>query len=540
MGLAAQSLTDLNSPLYRDLDRWEVQGVIRQLPLLKPYGGVLLQGLLQQVLANGSADDQAKAKRYVDAYLHPVGVRLEVGATEYFGPQDWFGLHSGVIHVQGSVGDAVHIESNVDTLVLQTTAMGSGFVAPALAQTNLPAGLDYPFDWFLDQTFNQVGNTLLAVTPAYGSLVSFGAPSAAFQLGDVRAAFGEALGDGIVLSPQSIQAPQISFTWTTDTTIISLLTMSLTATNWTGNGGATPGKYLSLSTAQWRPLDWMEINVWQTSVYGQRFALEYLMPSIYFLSAEQNGNYDNLFLGGGGTLHVIPDVDLRAQLYLDDFQIMKFLFGDSHTGLKAALQAELDWQPRFLPGFSLVGVYSAVAPYTYAHWPDYLDANRGAEFNSANYALNDLPNYLDYSHSGKNLGLSLGPNSDRSALQTRYELPTGLSFGAGVVMTRHANASEGADATKYPYLTRTQQGTVFDHGLDLLGVGEHLFANAPFLGQTTESRLRGTLDGELPLPDWNLSLAASASVEYAWNRGLKLGDDGWGLYGSFAVKYLLF
>ncbi len=539
-GLMAQNLTELGSPLYRDLERWEVQGLLHQLPLLQPYGGQLVRGYLDQVIERGTEADQRKAQAYYDKLFAPSRVQLELADTEYFGGNEWFGLHTGIIHVQGSVGEAVHLEANIDTVVLQAGLAYSAFKAEPLEQNTLPTGRSFPLDWWLDQTVTRVGDTWLAATPAYSTLISVGSPRAAFQMGTTRTSFGGFLGDSLVLSPQAVQAPQASFTWTTDSTILSFLAMSLTATDWTGKSGAYSGKFLALSTAQWEVFPWMELQVWQTAVYGQRFALEYLMPSIYFLTAEQNGNIDNMFLGGGGTLEFPGDLSLRAKVYLDDFKVMEFIFGSSHTGLKAGMQAELDWQPSALPGFSFQGVYTAVLPYTSTHWPDYLDAQRADNYQRANYAFEALPNYLDYSHSGRNLGFSLGPNSDRLAGQARWDGPAESRFGWGFVVTRHANASEGADVALYPYLAHVLQGTVFDHGLDLNGAGANLYSVAPFLGQAIiETRAQTTVEGTWSIPQWKLDLAASVSAEYAWNRALVAGDNGWRWFATVGLAYRL-
>ena len=65
LSLSAQQVSDLSDRLYTDLSLWQEQGIISNLPPLRPYPMQLVETLLQQVQARGDADARQRATVYL-------------------------------------------------------------------------------------------------------------------------------------------------------------------------------------------------------------------------------------------------------------------------------------------------------------------------------------------------------------------------------------------------------------------------------------------------------------------------------------------
>jgi hypothetical protein len=175
-----------------------------------------------------------------------------------------------------------------------------------------------------------------------------------------------------------------------------------------------------------------------------------------------------------------------------------------------------------------------VFPYMYTHWntPD-----------AARYDP-EKPNYLNYSHMGRNLGTDLEPNSDRISVRTTWRTLPNLDLSLGAYFTRHANASDnipvggyGPDPDSKYDKDKYHDGTIFDDGDAKDG---NNYSSLRFLIQeNVDSRLAGSFGVKWTLPAiaGAFSLNADYALEYGWNRNLEKGNNGtthyWSLGGSW-------
>ncbi|MDR2482169.1 MAG: hypothetical protein LBD08_00880 [Treponema sp.] len=71
--LRAQVIHDPNDGIYRDLDRWAIQGCFTQsLPLIRPYPPQLVEALLAEALERGNGEAAEKAGRYLQRLNSPL------------------------------------------------------------------------------------------------------------------------------------------------------------------------------------------------------------------------------------------------------------------------------------------------------------------------------------------------------------------------------------------------------------------------------------------------------------------------------------
>lgn len=530
----AQSLTNLSSNLYHDLENWETQGYIHQLPLLKPYSGITLRALLQEAEKTGTSEVKEKVALYRIQYLgSPSLPKFMFQHDSFSRGTNYGGISQLFLQEKCLVNDFVSFDGQLIGQLIQTNRTSSGSSTRALNSAVVPVGQDVGTDFFVDQTSGSLKGFTVAATASYNSLAGFGNETFNGQFGYTRTSFLDFEGDSLSVSPHAYQAPHFSFSWKTADTTFSSLFLCLTASSWTGDDSKTPGKYMNLSSFQWKPNSVVECVFYDSVIYGQRIAPEYFLPGLKMINAQDAGNGDNIFMGLALRFFLPWDVKLVTDAYLDDFTIMKFLAGSLNTRFKTAFDVNAQWAPKNAPVLDRLSLgYTAVMPYTYTHNPEYVDGNSATEYsNVAKYA--GEPNYSDATQMGMPLGTIIGPNSDRLQLKGYFHGPANSQLITGISYIRHGNASEGADLSKYPYLNYVSQGSIFDTGYDTSHTYGNLFETTRFLDQKTiEQHLLVEQCFSIPFEVESLAFTTAVDVagDWYWNKNIISGNDGFDPY----------
>jgi hypothetical protein len=180
--------------------------------------------------------------------------------------------------------------------------------------------------------------------------------------------------------------------------------------------------------------------------------------------------------------------------------------------------------------------YTAIMPYMYTHWPE-PETNRynGPQDPSdpKSLPIGDreprIPNYLNYTHMGRNLGPDLQPNSDRFSIRSSFRFIPNLDIRLSAYLTRHGNASEGREF--YDHSDNFHDGSIFDYGsIDPWTSGPHFwddhtmnnfYKDIPFLTQDVLEILLGGTVGvtwTIPVSFGTFKLSADYGIQYGWNR----------------------
>ena len=488
-GIGAQTIHEPNSDLYKDIDRWFVQGYIRTfLPLIRPYPWPLIESILQEVTVNGNTEAREKAAAY--RYdLSPDSRSFRPGFLAYLqGSRDDASIvlapfAEGLFHIAGSLTTGFH------------------FAAYALSDTdgerfNVP-GTYSPYTDFIPDMSN-VGS--LTVRQHWTSITSIGTSNVYFQAGLSRSSFGPFYDNGIVVGPQAPRAGHFSFVFQQPQWSFEMLLQAITASDDFGNG-LYNNKFNIIHSINYRPLDNLEIGFQQAIVWGGRFELMYLVPfSFLFQNQSLFGFDDNAIMG----LHVrwrpFNNLLVNSQLYVDDFHFNNFLKGTIQ--LKAAAQFGLSWTPDYNYINKVDFDYTMVLPYTYSHWNE----------PAANRYVPEMPNYLNYTHMGRNIGPDLEPNSVRFSVRTSWDIIPGIGGNLSAYLTGHGNASDGIESDV------ERHGSIFDDGFV---EGRRMLRLSDFLSQSViETRLGGALGVHWTIPTSYgiFKLSADYGMELGRNR----------------------
>ena len=445
----SQYSVDPNDEIYRYLDLWEGAGLVRQLPLVRPYPEPVLRTILERVVQSGDRDAAAIAYRYLNDLTQPISSSI---AVEHESRSDIDGY-------SGKVGIGAAIQGRLTDTITFTGAM-TGYVLDVEQGELLPESERTTYDIIEDNArFGVAGReieTLLEVL----SGVSVGTPELNFQAMMGRRSFGPFHEDSVVWSnyaPQtanfvlSFEKERFSYTaallsaravsrfkdveTVDDLTNADLITLyddpvENIAFQVIEDSEEGPGKFIHLQAYTFRPTDRLSLTLFESVVFGPVFQVGYLIPFKFLFQAQGLiGFADNSFLGLSADYRIADRLRLPFIVYVDDANFNDLMTFHFDTKANLALQTGLVWTP-LGPVIHQVSVdYTAVTPYMYAHDGPGLYSTE--------------PNYTNYLQGTTSLGSGLEPNSDRIAVALRTQPLPGLSADVKLRFMRHANASEG-------------------------------------------------------------------------------------------------
>jgi len=507
-GLGAHTVHEPNSEIYKDIDIWFVRGYITEfLPLVRPYPVKLIDKILLQVIENGDASAQEKASEYRDA-LAPGSRFLHPGVMGYFQGND--NDNSFII---APFAEGLFYARNLFSVSYNTTfyvvsdADGERFNVPG---TYSP----YPD---LVHSGADAGN--LQILQNWTNLTAIGNSDIYLQAGLSRSSFGPFYDNGIIIGSQAPRAGHFSFVFWDPLWSYEVLFQTLVATDDFGADRFT-SKYSVIHALNYRPVKKIELGFVQSIVYGQRIDPLYFVPFTFLFIAQANhGFQDNVLLGLNFRWRPFNTFLVNTQIYIDDMHFTNLFSGSFQA--KAAGEIGVSWAPEKSFLAKLDFDYTAVLPYMYTHWNEPMD----------NRYVNNKPNYLNYTHKGRNLGPDLQPNSDRFSLRTVWQFLPNLDINASAYFMRHGNASADKDGME----NGLHDGSIFDDGFN--DNNEVTFwETPPFLTQSViDMRLGGTIcvTWKIPSPFGVFKLMADYGAQYGWNRNLDKGNNGLDHFWSF-------
>lgn len=460
----AQVAADPLDFFYDDLVVWETIGLVGNLPAARPYPLQLVKEILLTVIEDGDATQariaQTHYDRFFDKILSP-GVRAELAFDNNTRKQ--LAL-AACIDVNGEIDELLTVSATADA-----TATNKQF-----DEELLPIGQRSSKEIIADCV--NVGP--FWILPSINSSVAAGNTEYYVNAGLMRGSYGPFHSNGVIVGPQSLHSGQVDFalrkpTWGYDASLYAI-----TATSVTDVDVYYPEKFLSVHSLSWRPDPRFTVSILDSSVFGERLDLMYLVPTSYFVSQGVGGFRDNSYIGGMFTVKPVKRLKIDGVLYLDDVGFNDFAKLKLDAKLRTAAQLGVSYAPESPEAFTLVSLdYTAITPYAYSH-------------RNAGESDLDKENYQNYMHAGRPFGADLNPNSDRINLKLKFRPLEDLDVDIVGSMTRHANVNEGIPQ-KYAreYMLTKEKKYITDGSMNNASFTEvgHAFNDYnPFLVQDTK------------------------------------------------------
>lgn len=436
-GMFAQVAADPNDTFYEDALRWELQGLVPNLPEMRPYSLQLVKSILETVMSSSDYNAASKAKEYYEKYFDKF---LHVG----FETRVFTELQNGELEKQLDVNPVFYGNAEVlpnTTISFEITPL----ISTVKPRNDLIPKYQTPvYDCVSD---NLKVSSFNLYTP-YNLVAAYGTDEIYVQAGLNRNSFGSILDTGVVIGANAPHVGSIVFTINKEKANYQLGMFMLSASNSDGSG-RYPSKYLYLHSLKYSFTEKFDFTIYETAVTGPRFDFTYLIPIVPFMAMQQIVGYsgDNLLIGIELAYKPTSGLNIFLNGYADDIQFNDIVKLKFNTKLKMAIETGVQYAPSndsLLKLFTFD--YTLLAPYMYTH----------AMYNEKGALDLSVPNYQNYVSSAVSFGSMLSPNSDRIRFNIKIEPMKGLELNILSSVVRHGNINETL------YKNGIKNGTVYD------------------------------------------------------------------------------
>ncbi len=520
---SAQISVNPNDDFYEYAQTWEIRGLVKSLPPVRPYSLSSIKNILQQVIKRGNKKDVELAVAYWNEISgKPMRIEFEAYGKGKLG--------------RISKDNGSDVEQDTDKLLWGRFALaGDGYIFPDLLSVGYDLGVlartkedERPFlPYYSNSAYNAIQDPA-TLGPLHGYIdmnaaASLGTSEFFAQLGLNRTGYGPFHKRGLALNETAYHSGNISYNIVKDKFSFVQQYSAIGATRSYDGTGLKPEKFLAFHALEYRFTPKFSASYYESIVYGKRFDLSYFLPVPFMAAQGLGGNADNTQLGLLFKYKPFPNLLWATDLFVDDFDVNALVKGSLDSKNRFALQTGLIYAPEnsFCRKVSLV--YTAVAPYTYSHW-DY-------DGSKADIIGPDMYNYQNYTNNGIPIGTAYAPNSDSIEFSLDFKPNQNLRIGVGSSLMRHANIAESLDTDEaVEYLasesgTYATDGSLFEHSM--FSGGDHVESAWDALNFLNQENKMYVVQAKFDV-DWTIARTAFGSFtlnlgnvfQYTHNKGV--------------------
>ena len=283
----AQISVDPNDDFYEYAQAWEIRGLVKTLPPVRPYSLNSIKNILQQVIKRGNRKDVALAIEYWNEISgKPMGVKFEAKGK---------GKLTRTNKVDASDDDA---ESDLDKLIWGRFALaGDAFVFPdfvsigydlgVLARTEKNEGPFLPY--YTNSAYDAIQDAA-SLGPLNGYIdmnasAAIGTHEFFAQGGVNRSGYGPFLRKGLAINDTGYHMGNVSYSIVKDTFSFVQQYSAIGATKSYDGSGLKPEKFMAFHALEYKFTPKFSASYYESIVYGKRFDLSYFLP-VPFLVAQ--------------------------------------------------------------------------------------------------------------------------------------------------------------------------------------------------------------------------------------------------------------
>ena len=543
--LAAQISVDPSDEFYTYAKKWEIEGYVDHLPMLRPYPVAVIKDILQQVMQKGDRQEVAVASDYYTKFM------------------------SGKLHVSAEGGGAVKLSGTTDSM--STDKQVNGELAVSGDTQFLPlVSLGYDLGIYGNNTSTSNSDVIPEYTndshdivddPStvgpfslnidMNSIVAVGTKDIYATAGLNRTGYGPFLGQGVAINDTSFHSANMVFAYQGKKWAYTQMIASIGAAknNGTSFGDNYKGeKYLVFHAIRLNLLPKLDFTYYESCVYGRKFDSAYFVPAPYMAIQGINGASDNVQMGVTLEYQLARSLKWATDIMIDDLGLNQLLKLNINSKNRVAAQTGLIFAPQETAWNLLTMNYTIVTPYTYAHW-DYDD--------NTDTFTSDTYNYQNYTNHGVCIGSSLDPDSDAISFTAKFKPTKMVDLTLLSTFVRHGNIYESLSSSERNAIWKQnyENGTVYstDGSVNtqqmLLGndsSASYMDTAWNYLNFLTQEHIMYTCQmgakAELQLPPMKyctVTLKAGYIFEYIHNKGvdnsLYTGSSKYRVYESGGV-----
>lgn len=445
--VSAQVSSNPNDPFYGNVSVWEIQGVLDNVPQVRPYPLHIVEKILKQVIDSEIPLESEKAEReYERIFKRPF--HLETSENVSFLNKE-NGKKKVLFDADG------HVQGDWQFYKYAGLSYSLGlFAVNGNEKEKFPREENIAHDAIVDSVGYGKFNAYVEVN----SNLFFGNDKIFGTAGINRFGFGPFWQEGLALNDTAYHHSGFSYTVNFLPNLsFTQVYSSMGASNNFGEGTYS-SKYLALHSVKWNVTPKIGLCYYENIIFGRRNEISYFFPVPYMTNQNINGCNDNLQMGLLFECRPVSGLKVSWDFFADDMSLHFKGFDDrfhfaSSLGTQYSLKSSL---------LRLVDLnYSIVMPFVYAHW----------EFNDENSWTfsGKTINYQNYTNNGRPIGSTLAPDSDKVRLKMKLEPVQNLDVNLSCGISRHQNVCEVyTESEAFGILTSTPgtfktDGSIFNH-----------------------------------------------------------------------------
>lgn len=521
MPVFSQMSVDPNDEFYDYAQTWEIRGLVKNLPPVRPYSMNSIKHILQEVVKRGSEKDREIALDY------------------------WNTITGKVMHVVAEGDGEVKLtktddDTDFDKLIWGRFALaGDGYLYKELLSVGYDLGVtarnkEYEKDLLPYAVYPSYDarQDSASLGPLFGYIdmnvsAAVGTSEFFLQGGVNRTGYGPFLRKGLTLNENGYHSGNLSYSIVKDKFSFTQQYSVIGATKSYDATKLKPNKYLAFHALKYKFSDRFSASYYESIVYGKRFDLSYFLPVPFMICQGLGGNSDNTQSGLLFEYKPFRNLLWATDLFIDDFDVNALAKGSLDSKNRFGLQTGLIYAPADSFCRKLSFTYTAIAPYTYSHW-DYVD-------DGASRIEPNMYNYQVYNNNGIPIGSTYEPNTDVIEFAIDFKPTRNLHVDLATSFLRHANVCESdsdEEAIKYlssDFKTYATDGGILTHpmfssdGED----GEHVetaWKSLNFLNQEHKMYVvQAKINVDYTLPPTKvgqLTINFGNTFEYVHNKGV--------------------
>lgn len=522
--LSAQVSVDPADSFYKYAQDWEMKGLVKSLPLIRPYPSSTVKEILETVInSSNKGEAELALKEYERIFTKPYTVYAEgsyeqkISHSQQFDNAEFEGNFKGSAGVAGEISFHPLVSFGYDLGLYAETGNW---------KSSSPMYTNKDHDSYHDAT--TIGP--LRAYLDWNTNIAVGTTNVYGMAGISRTGFGPFLNDGVALNDTAFHSANFIFNATLEklSYASTFEVIGATTNNPDFYGNLSDSKYLALHALRYRFNDKFSLSYYENIVFGPRPIPAYFLPAPYMAIQNIGGASDNLQMGVLAEVVPFPGLKWAADVFVDDISLNDIVKFDFDTRIRLATQTGLIYSPDNSPFKRFSLDYQMVLPYVYAHW-EYTN-DEIAEING--YTVN----YQNFTNAGVHIGSVLDPNSDKISFSADFQPREFLRFSLKTNFIRHCNSAEAFsdyEVAKYVLAESGQyatDGSVYMHqmfeNLDGAG-GENVMQAWKTLGFMTSGHKMGVvqaaLKGEFDFPKTKIgkfTLKAGYVFEFVKNAGV--------------------
>ena len=504
---SAQVSVDPNDEFYREAQGWELRGLTKPLPLLRPYPLNVIKDILNSVIVNGNDEERELAEKEwnrvfgkrAEFYLN-AGFDFKHSASQEDSTKGIEAESKNDKNLQGEIG--VRGDAILHSLV--GVGYNIGFYGES---ADYSVWSPYKVSKAQDSIFDPATVSKIDVYNNWNMNIQFGNSTVYATAGVSRVGFGPFIGEGLALNDMGYHSANIVFSANREKWSYSSVFEVIGAAKNTKLDDLSAGKFLAFHVIQYRFSPKLAVSYYENIISGPSFNVAYLFPAPYMAVQNIGGASDNLQMGFLFEVKPTKGLNWATDIFVDDIEVDDIVKLHFDTKIRVGAQSGFVFTPEKSVLSRLASSYQIVLPYVYAHW-DY-----DSETDSSGKISGSTANYQNYLNAGVGIGANLDPNSDKVSFSAKFNPLKNLSLCLSTAFIRHANSAEAfgeEDAAEYV----------------LASSGQYLTDGSASMHQMFSDESEGATRGRHVAQAWDeLGFMTSAHKMYVCQAGLSAQYD---------------